>query len=391
MNKVYFPGLNGLRFLAAFFVFLSHTEHLKETIGALNVFHFHFFQVAGAAGVDLFFVISGYLITYLLLIEKDKYKTVKLRDFYIRRILRIWPLYYFILLITLIIIPFCIQFPPMYINGFIGSKGLFLFVIFLPYVAISFLPANFLASVLWSVGVEETYYVFWPIIIRQFGGLSIRIFLLCFCLFIGAKAVITIAPYKLADTHHIFHRLAIVFSYLRIECMIIGGTFAWLIKSENSINKWLKSKYAFLLALLLIAMFLVTGFHPLYSHVNAIFQTLLDPVFFAILCSIIIVNVTTHPTLYRPLEHKIFFELGQISYGFYVYHSIGIFFTIFFLKHLVTIDPMCIFYSILFFILSLSLTLVFSYLSYHYFESYFLRMKRHFTHIISGVEAKKQE
>ena len=391
MNKVYFPGLNGLRFIAAFFVFIAHTEHLKSTIGALNFSTLHFFQVAGAAGVDLFFSISGYLITYLLLIEKDNYKTVKLRDFYIRRILRIWPLYYFILLVTLIVIPAFIKFTPMYVDGFIEGKGLFFFTFFMPYVAISFLPVNFMASVLWSVGVEETYYIFWPIIMQRFGGINSRVFLIGFCVFLSIKAVITFVPYKLPDPHHILHILSTVFGFLRIECMLIGGAFAWLVKSGNKIIDVLKNRYTFLGTVVVLVIFLIWGFHPLYAHVNAIFQTLLDPVFYAILCSIVIINVTTHPSLYRPLEHKLLYELGQISYGFYVYHCIAIFLTMLLLRHIAALNTAGVLFATLFFLLSLSLALIFSYISYYYFESIFLKMKGRFTHIISGAEAKKHD
>jgi peptidoglycan/LPS O-acetylase OafA/YrhL len=82
MNKVYFPNLNGLRFFAAFSVMLYH--FFGE--GLIN----------GHYGVVLFFVLSGFLITYLLFEEKEKFGKIEIKKFYFRRILRIWPLYYLV-------------------------------------------------------------------------------------------------------------------------------------------------------------------------------------------------------------------------------------------------------------------------------------------------------
>ena len=64
-NKIYFKGLNGLRIIAALLVFISHVEYVKKLLGYSNLFDLNAFAVAGAAGVNLFFCISGFLITYL--------------------------------------------------------------------------------------------------------------------------------------------------------------------------------------------------------------------------------------------------------------------------------------------------------------------------------------
>ena len=95
---VHFPGLNGLRFWAAFAVFLYHVEWFKARMGWPNLMgEFPFWGRLGPIGVICFFSLSGFLITYLLLEELRYTDTVRVRNFYLRRILRIWPLYYFIL------------------------------------------------------------------------------------------------------------------------------------------------------------------------------------------------------------------------------------------------------------------------------------------------------
>ena len=118
-DKVYFPGLNGLRFFAAFSVVVTHIELVKHFKGyptlwvenasdELTLTHilqkiiFH----AGGLGVYFFFVLSGFLITYLLLVEKAKTGTVAVKKFYWRRVLRIWPLYYLIVILGFFVIPY---------------------------------------------------------------------------------------------------------------------------------------------------------------------------------------------------------------------------------------------------------------------------------------------
>ena len=69
MNRIYFPSLNGLRFIAAFLVIIHHVETFKSFLGLTNYRSLSFIYIIGELGVVLFFVLSGFLITYLLLTE----------------------------------------------------------------------------------------------------------------------------------------------------------------------------------------------------------------------------------------------------------------------------------------------------------------------------------
>ena len=105
--RVYFPGLNGIRFLAALAVMICHMEMTKHWFHEPNIYTVSFVGgVLGDIGVILFFVLSGFLITYLLLQEQQDLGTIKIKQFYIRRILRIWPLYYMVILLGLFVLPF---------------------------------------------------------------------------------------------------------------------------------------------------------------------------------------------------------------------------------------------------------------------------------------------
>ena len=93
--KVYFKNLDGIRFFFFFLVLLHHAQFFKDIheVPLSSVFSAYLVQ-AGKMGVNLFFVLSGFLISYLLFSEKMKTGTVSLKKFYIRRALRIWPLYF---------------------------------------------------------------------------------------------------------------------------------------------------------------------------------------------------------------------------------------------------------------------------------------------------------
>ncbi len=80
-RKIYFPGLNGLRFWAAFFVILHHVEQFKLWQGMPNLFRNNFFESIGHQGVSLFFVLSGFLITFLLLAEYEKTHHIAVKNF----------------------------------------------------------------------------------------------------------------------------------------------------------------------------------------------------------------------------------------------------------------------------------------------------------------------
>src|SRR5258706_4011675 len=103
-SALYFKGLNGVRAIAALIVVLSHIDQFSDVLqikkpGFLG-------NGMGGYAVDMFFVLSGFLITYLLFLEKEKTEHISLKKFYLRRIFRIWPLYYFALFVAILLIYF---------------------------------------------------------------------------------------------------------------------------------------------------------------------------------------------------------------------------------------------------------------------------------------------
>src|SRR5215204_2292769 len=102
---VYFKNITSLRFFAALLVFCSHFEIIKKLNGLPAFTHVAFFREAGHLGVVCFFVLSGFLITYLLLREQNDFSRIHVGRFYLRRVLRIWPLYFLILVLGFFVFP----------------------------------------------------------------------------------------------------------------------------------------------------------------------------------------------------------------------------------------------------------------------------------------------
>lgn len=103
-NKFYFPALDGFRFIAFLMVFIDHSIPPITIAGNSILYKFHHSGFLNF-GVDLFFVLSAFLITKLLMIEHSIFGNFSIKDFLIRRALRIYPLYFFTLFICIIVLP----------------------------------------------------------------------------------------------------------------------------------------------------------------------------------------------------------------------------------------------------------------------------------------------
>src|SRR2546430_13098117 len=183
--KIYFPGLHGLRFFAALMVVFSHVELIKDYHGYPNLYATNLaVYESGRMGVTLFFVLSGFLISYLLLTEKKVAGTVAVRKFYLRRILRIWPLYYLLVFLPFMILPRIGFFAVPKYSALLPVNFRYtlpLYILLLPQVALSIFDPVPFAEPLWSIGVEEQFYLLWPLLlkhVRKFLRFSILLILL---------------------------------------------------------------------------------------------------------------------------------------------------------------------------------------------------------------------
>ena len=156
-KPIYLSGLNGLRAIAAMSVVIAHTS-VKDVANFGLPLHLNI-PMAGF-GVTLFFVISGFLITFLLLQEKKKHDDIDIKKFYVRRILRIWPIYYLFIFICICVFLFIDK------SHEIIQKELWFYVFFAANVPFIFQQGILILVHYWSIGVEEQFYLFRPWIVR---------------------------------------------------------------------------------------------------------------------------------------------------------------------------------------------------------------------------------
>ncbi|HWJ30505.1 MAG TPA: acyltransferase, partial [Flavisolibacter sp.] len=216
MLKIYFPGLNGLRAIAALIVIFFHINSMMVFYGTNSILYLKNRDEMSRHAVVLFFVLSGFLITYLLIKEKQKFGTIDIKKFYLRRILRIWPLFYAAILLGLLIVPF---------NKFghttdYNLQTIIRYALFIPNFAL--MAGYILPSVapLWSVGVEEQFYAVWPVLLSKIK--NILAFLVIFLTgYVFIKVVLLI-------TGHVYSSFSSSFIYFSYDTMAIGGIAAWL-------------------------------------------------------------------------------------------------------------------------------------------------------------------
>jgi peptidoglycan/LPS O-acetylase OafA/YrhL len=372
MKKIQFPGLNGVRFIAALLVIIDHTELFKSYLGFPTLWANSYSAYLGAFGVSIFFVLSGFLITYLLL-EEQQEAPIRIRHFYLRRILRIWPLYYLLLVLGFYVIPYLDFFQlPIYSSDMGDSlHRLLLFIGLAANVAFVYLPTVPFANVLWSVAVEEQFYLFWPHVVR------IKRYLLWIMLLLLA-AYLALKFYA-GNVDRQFELLVI---RTRYSSMIIGGIGAYLLFHQKVVIQLLYHRFV---QVGLMVVFVCMGLDWITYLSLALIQ---DELISLVVCGLIL-NIANNPKSLISLENRVFAYLGKLSYGLYVYHLFAVVLVLKGMPKLVNLQalPTWIGYPLIL-VMILILTTVISHLSYRYFESYFLRKKIKFTTILSGDLAK---
>jgi peptidoglycan/LPS O-acetylase OafA/YrhL len=375
MKKIQFPGLNGVRFIAALLVIIDHTELFKSYLGYPTLWANSYSSYLGAFGVSIFFVLSGFLITYLLL-EEQQEGPIRIRHFYLRRILRIWPLYYLIVLLGFFVIPHLDFFQVPNYSSDMGDSlhRLLLFVGLAANVAFVYLPTVAFANVLWSVAVEEQFYLFWPHVVR------IKRYLLWTMLFLLA-GYLTLKFYA-GNVDRLVELLVI---RTRFSAMIIGGLGAYLVFHQKALIQFLYHRGV---QGVLLLLFVCMGLDWIEYYSLAWMQ---DELISLVVCGLI-VNIATNARSLVNLENPVFSYLGKLSYGLYVYHLFAV---VLVLKALPMLLPLQELPTWIGYPLTLGsiliLTIGISQLSYRYFESYFLRKKIKFTTILSGDLAKMKK
>lgn len=166
VRRVYFPNLDGLRFLTFFSVFLFHSFYTPDSaIRASTAYQWaHGLTRFSDLGVNFFFVLSGFLITQLLLCEQQATGCIAIVPLYARRILRVWPLYFVVVLLEFFVLPVIRAHFGEY--GFHETAHPTYFVLFLTnFNNLYYGCQTPILTVLWSVCVEEQFYLVWALFV----------------------------------------------------------------------------------------------------------------------------------------------------------------------------------------------------------------------------------
>ncbi len=365
-QKVFFPHLDGLRFFAFFYVFMYHCYFVVPKIGEKSRVYltFHKLWENGDVGVNFFFTLSGFLITYLILVEERQNGSFSIKHFYWRRILRIWPLYY----VTLVFGYFIFQLLLKLVNvGMEEHANIWYYVLFLGNFnnIIHGEPLSGTLSILWSVAIEEQFYLFWPILLRVFK--RSRLFL-----FIGLILIsLVYRALNFENQTYIFYHTLSVMSDLVVGAWLAWWCFTRVLHQEEARSTSKK----FGLLIYTVGFILIVFRKDLFMiPILVIFERLIFSLFFAF---IIYDQTFAKTSLFKIGNFRKISFLGKFTYGLYCLHIPAMVFTEgFAMMGGIHESAGWIFYGKT--ISTFLLSLVFCLLSFRYLESPFLRYKEVF-------------
>ncbi|MFT6685170.1 MAG: peptidoglycan/LPS O-acetylase OafA/YrhL [Bacteroidia bacterium] len=364
-KRIYFENLDGLRFLCFLSVFFFHSFHTEyEAISGSAIYHFFKVDIFGNGniGVNFFFVLSGFLITFLLIEEKKLNGQINLKKFWIRRMLRIWPLFYFCVLFGFYIFPILKTMFGQVPNETANIGYYLLFLNNFDFIN-NGIPDSSMLGLLWSVAIEEQFYLVWPIILFL---LPIKRYWMAFVAIIGVSLVF-----------RAFNDVGILHEHHTLSCigdMAIGAFGAWLVNQFDSIREyfenlnkgWILSFYAL--------FWLIFFFRDEFMYDFYVIR-IFERSFLAIVILLIILEQNYSKKSFFKMSRLVTIsKLGVISYGLYCLHKLGILITINLTK-IVGLNYEIWHVMVLETALALLITIVISKVSYRFYESPFLKLK----------------
>jgi peptidoglycan/LPS O-acetylase OafA/YrhL len=356
----YIKQLDSLRAIAVLLVIISHWIPEKHIINRIIP--------TGAIGVDIFFVLSGFLITKILFDNKNYAdesnisSSVFLKNFYARRTLRIFPIYYLTI--------FTILFFHSATDTHIKSAFLYYATYTANYYTYFSHTWDGMLSHFWSLAVEEQFYLIWPWIIFFTKKKYLLPVIVTFIL-IGSSSIYILNGARFWG----------VVTFSCFDAFGLGALLSWqLTYGKNSIDKFYKtlSYFAGLSTLLFLAHLFTTS--PQYFP----FRTVVS-IMSLWLITYLVINAESNKTSFKLFwNNTILIFMGKISYGLYLYHNlipwinskiINVYFNpllpdFLFKRH----------WGILFLVENVALLIFISWFSFFFIEQRFLSLKKYFTY-----------
>jgi peptidoglycan/LPS O-acetylase OafA/YrhL len=354
VNQKYYPSLNGLRAFSILLVIMAHLGLSKR--GSYSVLF------NGALGVNVFFVISGFLITTLCIKERNLTGKLSLKNFYIRRFLRIFPVaYLYILVIMLLSYFFGFRIP-----GF-QLLGAALYIMNFSYFKthhFTWLTAHY-----WSLSLEEQFYIIFPFILKW----SPKVFLWAILFVVAALPVLC----TLQEHFPVINQGAfLIFThyFIQFQSIAVGCLFSLLCFKKIFDRKWISSCKIFgnILAVLFILYLRCDDSYSIRAvYVNLIIAVLIG--------YIIITNIMPGTDfIFRLLNIRAIAFIGILSYSIYIWQQLFMF----------KVSPLP--WAMVNFPFNVLFLFAFSCLSYFFYEKYFLGLKKKFTRIKTSGQSEGQ-
>lgn len=347
-RKDVIPTLNGLRGIAVLLVLFSHLPQESKVLEAIN----YIFQ-PGYLGIDLFFVLSGFLITRILLFERINENP--LRNFFIRRFLRIFPIYYLTLFLILVFAPeeslaWCF----FYISNF--------------YFAFYNLGSPLEHT--WSLAVEEQFYLIWPLLIFFIALQKVRNLIL-YVILPSIVIMAVIATYYGAMSDYRADRILFRFTIFRVLSLGAGALIAFY---EPQIRSYADGVKKVLIVCILTALLIL----PLATFVDDPWVQLIKLIGFCAFSVFVVISCILanefYPYIKQMLCLKPLIYFGKISYGLYLYHLPIFYFLGLYGGYRPENPP-----SLLVIATALALSIAAAAISYQIIEKPILRLKNNFT------------
>ncbi|MBX9889398.1 MAG: acyltransferase [Flavobacteriaceae bacterium] len=344
------PNLYFLRFFLSILVVLYHIPITSKNVG-LPYFDDVDFLNKGTLAVYYFFSLSGFLIFRVLYLELKENRKVDLKRFYLKRISRLWPVYFLVIIIGLFLYHILTPFLGVnYETTYNINKLLLYYLLFIPNIFNGIHKVGGILNITWSIGVEEQFYLFFPFLFVIFKKniMIVLVSLLLIFLFL----------LMYFESFYVYKNYYFYF--------ILGGIFAIL--AEKGKFYFLKNK---MISLFFLLLFVLSFFTNMFVFEN----NKLEHVFNLVVSCFLILTMAFYPVVI--LDKLKMNYLGKISYGIYMYHMIIVTLILYGLKFLnldKLIDQTVLILGINFLIVSV--TILTAHFSYQYFEKKFYLKSR---------------
>jgi len=370
VSSGHLPALDGVRGLAILAVLLFHFVAPTNPKGFVDAAITWLFSY-GALGVDLFFILSGFLITGIL--YDSRADPSYFRNFYMRRVLRIFPLYYGVLVIVFFVLP---AIPALDGSEIVELRKhqawAWLYGVNV-YLAIH---GGWVLSYIehfWSLAVEEQFYLVWPLVVWMLAARR-RLFLV----FSLAAALASFGSRIVASLLGASPIATTVLTPYQLDALAIGGFLAVYMRQPDGLAAG--RRLILPMALVGIGLLLLQFGVRHFTESGSAVQSLRSGAFHLLLAALLLKALAaTTPSLWsRFFRSGTMRTLGKYSYGLYVYHH---FFSYYFTNHgtesaLAAATGSHIAALAIQAIGGMAASMAIAWLSYEYFERYFLRLKR---------------